>query len=391
MALVGVRSRAGDAEAPVSAPPAGASEPASQPGSGANGVPSRRALMLRYEDPGATGPRDPKVVVKVAMGGSTVDVTLTDDGSPPDGGPGDRVWSGTAEVDQGVDAIFALGLDGAQVVSLQSRVDPNEQLPQVVFRREGGSVKASDVADDVAPTPLGPPGPGIPAGEGRGPPQPEAQGPANLPATTSSGGAEGEVTLPRIWPSLVGLAVGVAVAVWGPLRRRRARANLRPLVARTPSAGLPLQAGAPLALVTRASEARALLDAVVDALSCVRHVVVLRAEGRDDRLPRGGGAWSWRTPRPDPFEVVRACGTLDAPVLLCEGAEALEAPLGTEGPNAVVEEFLQRARAYPVVLVLAADAPLPAGVRVVTVSCEGDVFVSAELPGVSLGLREPPA
>lgn len=347
--------------------------------------------MLRYEDPGATGPRNPTVVVTVTMGGPPVDVTLTDDGTPPDGGPGDRVWSGTAEVDQGVDATFALGLDGAQVVSLQSRVDPGEQLPQVVFRREGGSVKASDVADDVAPTPLGPPGPGIPAGEGRGPPQPVAQGPANAPAMTMPAGAQGGAAGSRFWPAIVGLVGGLGGAAWLRLRQRRARASLRALPATMPTAGLPLQAGAPLALIAATPDVVALSDALVDELSCVRQVVVLRAEGRDDRLPRGGGAWSWRTPRPDPFEVVRACGTLDAPVLLCEGAEALEAPLGTEGPNAVVEELLQRARAYPVLLVLAADAPLPAGVRVVTMSCEGDMFVSAELPGVALRLREPPA
>ncbi len=371
--------------------PAGVAEPASPMAPGATGVPSRRALMLRYEDPGAAGPRSPRVVVTVTMGGPPVDVTLTDDGTPPDGGPGDRVWSGTAEVDQGVDATFALGLDGAQVVRVQSRVDPGEQLPQVVFRREGGSVTASDVSDGGAPSPLGPPGPGIPAGEGRGPPAPDASSPPNVPAMTVTGGSQGTPTARGLWPALVGLAVGLAVAAWVPLRRRRARGNVRPLVARTPSAGLPLQAGAPLALVTQASEALELFDAVVDELSCVRQVVVLRAEGRDDRLPRGGGAWSWRTPRPDPFEVVRACGTLDAPVLLCEGAEALEVPLGTEGPNAVVEELLQRARAYPVLLVLAADAPLPAGVRVVTMSCEGDVFVSAELPGVALRPREPAA
>ena len=89
--------------------------------------------------------------------------------------------------------------------------------------------------------------------------------------------------------------------------------------------------------------------------------------------------------------MVRACATLEDPVLVCAGTDALEPPLGKEGPNAVVDELIERARDYAVVVVLGADAPVPTGARVVTMTREGGVFVSPELPGVALRLREPAA
>lgn len=357
---------------------------AGQPGKA--GAPGNAEDMEHYGAPFILRVKDPlklledSPVARLGTGGEAIDVSLKDDGVPPDIQKDDGTWTGLVDLYPANTNLILLVDGEKELLSFDFKVDKDMRDPAVeVTLKEGGGTVAKLVGkgDNVEAT--------VSVSEMRSPNQ-HVSVPGAGGSTSGASQIGGSFTLLSIGIFLAGGLLGGGVA-WFRLRAGPA-GRLRPMgtgPVHIGDAGEPSGRG-PAQVWISPTSGPELVSAAARWATSWGPVLLLPDPARRARLAALGQVTPhlyWLPEdQPEPAEASSALGALrGVPAIVVDGLAALVPPGPTEAQTAPAEELCAGPN---VILVLGPDEAAPPGLPVFRFRAEGDGF---QLDGGALRLR----